>query len=142
MDNGRHYSVSLKFQILSYKSSFWPNSAYFPKTRTYPVARNVRRALIDDRRTGPAPTVFSGLDTGAGQGWSSARDSFQPASLEVPLAYGFGCTPEDAVAFAAAAFAASSTTFFHLLIFRYAFTFSGEICQCSSDTDSGTWRSA
>jgi hypothetical protein len=28
------------------------------------------------------------------------------------------------------------------LVFRYALAFSGEICQCSSDTDSGIWRSA
>ena len=57
----------------------------------YNSGRHVRRAPIDDRATGPAPAVFSGLDTDAGQGRPSACYSLQSASLEVPLAYGFGC---------------------------------------------------
>jgi hypothetical protein len=138
-----HQCIPPKFQIISGKSSFWLISPRSQNKRSYHFSRNVRRAPIDDRATGPAPAVFSGLDTDAGQGRSSACYSLQSASLEVPLAYGFGCSAEvAAVAFAAATFAPSSTTFFHLLVFRYAFTFSGEIRQYSSDTDSGTWRAA
>ena len=140
-----HYIARAKFQIIFEESPFRPKSPRKGRKRTYPVVRDVRRrALIDDSRIVRSDPVQATVDPGSGQARPSAYNQVQQAGLAVPLAYCVGCYSEALVASipSKAAFAAFSTTFFHLSVFRYASTASGSIFQCASDTECGTWRPA
>ena len=88
-------------------ASRWPQALLKPNLERDCAAmecqQNERGAPTDDSGAGPAPPVFSQMDTRAGQGRPSTGHSLQPASVEVPLAYGFGCSFSASVVFGVAA---------------------------------------